>query len=87
MKDDFPKGPMQYGQVRVFATFRCGCGKLAAMGDQPNGDAAMLHEAPHCEPFEAVRSMPQGVEYFRSLQKIPLSEGLLGQLQRNQGQA
>ena len=87
VEDDFPKGPMRYGRVKVFAAFRCGCGKLAAMADQPNGRAAMLHETPHCEPFEAVRSMPQGEAYFLSLQQIPLTEAVASQLQRNQGHA
>lgn len=82
--DVFAKGPMQYGQVNVFAVFRCRCGQTAAMGDQPNGSAGMLHGTPHCEPFEAVRSMSEAVAYYGSLDPLPLCRESLAELLRNQ---
>lgn len=87
MADDFPVGPAQYAQIKVFAAFRCRCGKLAAMGDQADGNAAMLHETPYCDAFERVRSMEQATAYYASLEAVPLTEAVARELACNQAHA
>jgi hypothetical protein len=81
---DFPVGEMTYGHVKIFAAFCCDCGARAAMGDQDNGNAAMLHETPHCGRFEAVRTLGEAKRYYASLLPVPLTEDFCEALRRNQ---
>lgn len=69
----FKEGPHEYGQVEIFAVFRCSCGKICGMADQvPSGVAAMMHQDPRCPRFDALRNQKQALKYFRSLKQLPL---------------
>ena len=75
---------MKHGHVIPFATFRCSCGLICAMGEQLDRNAAMLHEAPHCARFIAVETIEAGMAYFFSLEELPISDALIERLQVSQ---
>ena len=81
-----PPKPMQWtwqrGRVHLWAAFRCVCGKYCAMGDQENGNAAMAHESPRCEAFDAITDQRSAIAYFASLPAVELTADLERQLQR-----
>lgn len=74
------------GEVYLFAAYRCSCGKLCAMGDQPNGNAATVHQWPFCERYEALPPLSDdGIqtnqEYFLSLgEPIEMTRELANEL-------
>lgn len=75
---------MGHGYLVVFAVFRCSCGRVAGMADQTDGNAAMVHEAPHCPRFQALETLEAGMTYFRSLDALPMTEEALGLLSLDQ---
>ena len=72
-----------YGQIEIWAAFRCDCGGLAAMADQiSNGNAAMVHTTPRCQRFEDIPDQRSALKYFRSIQVLPLTPELAAQIDR-----
>lgn len=74
---------MGFCQAILFAAFRCSCGKLCAMGDQPNGNAVAIHEQPFCGRFIAIGDQSQALAYFKSLQQVPLTDEIKQTLERS----
>lgn len=74
--------------VYLFAAFRCACGKICAMADQPNGNAAMIHQWPFCERYDRLaapddhQTRDAAQKYFFSLPQIPLTLELAEELTR-----
>jgi hypothetical protein len=73
----------KHGQLTLWAAFRCTCGRVVAAGDQPNGNAGVVHECPRCPRFEALRTHDQAVEYFQSLPVLPLTATLVRQIEQS----
>ncbi len=71
-----------YGRLEIFAVFSCSCGKLCAMANQADGNAAMVHATPRCERFETLADQRAALKYFKSLQELKATPELLQQLER-----
>ena len=77
----FKEGPHEYGHVEIFAVFRCKCGKLCGMANQvPSGNAALMHQDPRCDRFNALRNQEQALRYFRKQKRVPLSVAKMNEL-------
>lgn len=73
------------GWLTLIAAFRCDCGQLTAMAEQPNGHAAMVHGSPRCRRFDALEDQEQGLAYFRSLEPVPLTAAVEAELVETSG--